>query len=139
MCWKRKYADGYDDHEAMRDSLKEINMLLRQGLKLSCQGSYQRRAPAPIAVPLLEQARHELKSWIEQHGETLEAMRLVALAEEALLNYDSAVSALEKVIRLSSTPNQRDLKRLAACREAPVRHGENYHLPQMISLHSGSF
>jgi len=139
MCWKRKYADGYDDHEVMRDSLKEINMLLRQGLKLSCQGSYQRRAPAPIPVALLEQARHELKSWIEQHGETLEAMRLVALAEEALLNYDSAVSALEKVIRLSSTPNQRDLKRLAACREAPVRHGENYHLPQMISLHSGSF
>jgi len=43
-------VDGYDDRDAMRDSLKEINMLLRQGLKLSRLGSYQRRAPDNVGT-----------------------------------------------------------------------------------------
>jgi len=102
----------------MSNSLQEISLLLRQGLIASKQASYIRRAPAARAVPLLEEARREVKSWIDQHGENAESLRLLALAEEALLNYASAVDALEKLIRLSPKHNRNDLKRLAACREA---------------------
>jgi hypothetical protein len=102
----------------MSDSLEQINLLLRQGLIATKQGSYHRRVPAAKAVPLLQQALREVKSWMGQHGESERSLRLLALAEEALLDYDSAVSTLEKMIKLSARPNRNDLKRLAACREA---------------------
>ena len=60
----------------MDDGLNQITALLRQGLNASQQGSYQRRAPAPKAVPLLEAARRELISWISQNGENAESLRL---------------------------------------------------------------
>jgi len=102
----------------MDRTLNQINVLLRQGLNTSRQGSYHRRAPAPEAVPLLEEARRELETWIQEHGETAESLRLLAIAQEAVLDYGSAQRTLQKVIGLSSSPDRKDLKRLAACREA---------------------
>jgi tetratricopeptide (TPR) repeat protein len=101
-----------------QDDLDGIRRLLNKGLGLSKQGSYQRRAPSQSAVPFLRQARCELEAWIEQNGEFVEALRLLALADEALLDYRSAVRCLEKVIALSGRNDRKDLKRLAACREA---------------------
>src|SRR2546423_777368 len=102
----------------MVDDLQVIKRVLQQGLNLSRQASYHRRAPSPEALPLLHEARRELKLWIEQNGERLDALRSLAIAEEALLHYDGAVQALEKIIRISNQPDRKDLKRLAACREA---------------------
>ena len=102
----------------MESTLTQISTLLRQGLNTSGQGSYQRRAPSPAALRIIQEARRELKSWIAKNGETIESLRLLALAEEALLNFDSAVVILENLINRSSSPNRKDIKRLAACREA---------------------
>src|ERR1051325_8782412 len=102
----------------MDNTLHQIALLLRQGLNASKQGSYQRRAPASNAIPLLEDARTQLRSWIAQNGENLESLRLLALAEEALLNYESAAKILSRVVAFSAKPERKDLRRLAACREA---------------------
>jgi len=102
----------------MKDDLDRIRGLLREGLNLSQQGSYGRRAPSPKALPLLRQARDDLEAWVAQNGENVEALRSLALAEEALLNYDGAAHLLQKVISLSPQADRKDLKRLAACREA---------------------
>jgi hypothetical protein len=59
-----------------------------------------------------------LELWIRTNGETVDALRLLALAEESLLDYPRAVRFLERVVELSPRPDRKDLKRLAACREA---------------------
>lgn len=101
-------------------SLEEINILLRQGLTASRQGSYQRRSPAGESLPILQAARTGLKAWISAHGKSIVALRSLALAEEALLDYDSAATTLAEIIKLSAKPAQKDLKRLASCRAAKL-------------------
>jgi len=103
---------------AMRSDLQVIKSRLQQALNLSQQGSYHRRAPSARALPLLQEVRQELELWIAENGEDIDALRSLALAEEALLLYHNAVLTLERVITLSRTPDRKDLKRLAACREA---------------------
>jgi tetratricopeptide (TPR) repeat protein len=102
----------------MEEDFRRTEGLLRRGINLTRQGSYNRRAPSRESIPLLEQAIAELKSWIQIHGETPKALRLLAVANEALLNYTEAAKALERAIKVSACPDRRDVKRLAAYREA---------------------
>jgi tetratricopeptide (TPR) repeat protein len=102
----------------MAIDLESIKQVLQEGLRLSQQGSYHRRAPSPPAVPLLGEAQRHLQLWIHENGDRVDVLRLLALSEEALLMYERAVRTLEKVIKLSPRPDRKDLKRLAACRQA---------------------
>ena len=116
--WKKLPVGSSGSPDAMSEDLNAIKAELRQALKVTHQGSYNRRASSKRAIPLLARLRTELASWIEHRGETAEALRLLALAEEALLNYEAAVVLLEKIVRLGPRASQKDLKRLAACRQA---------------------
>ena len=102
----------------MEKTLASAKAALTQALNLSQQGSYRRRAPSKEARISIEGVRNELHRWNVTHGETIEALRLLALAEEALLNYPAAAKLLERVIALAPDRSRKDLKRLASCREA---------------------
>ena len=98
-------------------TLSDIREELLAGQRLSGQGSYQRRAPSPKALPHLRKARLLLFGFVARHPDDAPAWRLLASAQEALLNYSGARQALERAIALSS-PDRRDLKKLAALRES---------------------
>ena len=118
----------------MSEDLKSIEIELRSAMNLTLQGSYRRRAPSKRAVPLLEESRKGLEKWIEEHGESADALRLLALVNEAFLNYEMASQLLEKAIHLSPQRNRRDLKRLAAYREARQLFGEVKLSPNELAL-----
>jgi tetratricopeptide (TPR) repeat protein len=107
-------------NELMAEELRSVQKALEEALSLSQQGSYQRRAPADRAVPLLNDVKERLERWIEENGESLEALRALAVCQEALLLYGDAIATLERILVLFSPPDRKDLKRLAACREADV-------------------
>lgn len=101
----------------MNDVLEDLEAALLQGLKLSGQGSYARRAPATAAVPHLAEARAGLRRFVERHPRDARAHRLLSLAEEAFLAYGPARSALARAMELSGGGDKRDHKRLAMLRE----------------------
>jgi tetratricopeptide (TPR) repeat protein len=101
----------------MNENLRELSELLREGQKRAMQGSYRRRAPADAAVPYLQHARNGLRMIADQQAGNVQAWRLLSQAEEALLDYPNARSALEKVLALEGGTDRRDLKKLAALRE----------------------
>jgi len=101
----------------MSDNLRELSALLREGQRRSGQGSCGRRTPADAAVPHLRQARSGLRTIAGQRPGDAQTWRLLSQAEEALLDYGNARSALEKALALEGRADRRDLKKLAALRE----------------------
>jgi tetratricopeptide (TPR) repeat protein len=97
--------------------LRELSEQLREGQRRSRQGSYRRRSPANAAVPYLQQAREGLRQLVEEQPGNAQAWRLLAQAEEVLLDYRNARLALEKVLALESDADSRDRKKLALLRE----------------------
>jgi hypothetical protein len=104
--------------------LDALETLLREGLRLSGQGSFRRRAPAPAALPPLTKARAGLRRHVKSHPDDVRALRLLALAEEALLAYPLARAALERAVALGGG-DRRDLKRLAMLRLAETEDEED--------------
>jgi tetratricopeptide (TPR) repeat protein len=105
------------EQAAMRHNLRELSELLRDGLKRSMQGSYERRAPAKAALPYLRFARRGLRVLVEELPDDARAWRLLSEAEEALLDYRSACAALEKALSLEAKRSTKSLKRLYLLRE----------------------
>jgi hypothetical protein len=101
----------------MPPALDELRALLTSGLQRSMQGSYDRRAPAAAAAPILTDARQKLTQYTRDHPDEAEAWKLRALAEESLLSYGAAVRSLERSLALSTTRDRKDLKRLAQLKE----------------------
>lgn len=101
----------------MTRSLAELREFLREGQRRSQQGSYKRRWPAPAAVFFLQQASQGLRTIVQERPAEREAWRLLSEAEEALLDYQNARIALEKVLALQPGTDRRDLKKLALLRE----------------------
>lgn len=101
----------------MSKALSELQRILTEGQRRSMQGSYQRRNPAPGAVPFLLEARSGLKEYVESNGNEPQAWRLLSQAEECLVNYAAARHCLEKVMSLCDRQDKKDLKRLARLRE----------------------
>jgi tetratricopeptide (TPR) repeat protein len=81
------------------------------------QGSYKRRNPTKAAVPYLEAARHGLREFVQQDSRSSEAWRLLAQAEECLLNYREAIDCLERAMHLENRRDRKDLKKLALLKE----------------------
>lgn len=102
----------------MSNALDDLEATLLEGLRLSGQGSYARRAPAAPAVPHLSRARAGLRQFVNTHADDARAHRLLSLAEEAFLSYGAARAALARAMELSGGGDERDHKRLAMLREA---------------------
>lgn len=98
------------------EKLEALKETLIEGQKLSMQGSLDRRAPAKKAVPFLLKARKGLKEYVKGNGTNPLAWRLLSQAEECLLNYNNAISCLERAMELDKK-NQKDFKRLALLKE----------------------
>ena len=97
--------------------LPELLQRLHAGLAASGQGTYQRGLPSKEARPDLLAARAGLRE-LAASEPSIEVLRSLALAEEALLNYPAAVQALEAAIAASPTHDRKDLKRLFLLRES---------------------
>ena len=98
--------------------LQAAKRYLLDGVKRARQGSYERGAPDDSALPSLLKAREDLyRCSIENEG-SAEVWRLIALAEEYLLNYPAAVIAMERVLALAGEPSvtRKDHKKLAQLR-----------------------
>lgn len=102
----------------MINQLQALRETLVIGIRLSKQGSYQRRAPAQAAMPYLMQARAGLRELTAQDTNNVEAWRLLSQAEECLLNYREALACLDKAMALSSDRRKTDLKRAALLKES---------------------
>jgi Protein of unknown function (DUF2695) len=98
-------------------NLRDLSELLREGQRRSRQGSYRRRSPDAAALPYLMQAREGLRRIVEEQPGNAQAWRLLAQAEEVLLDYRSARIALEKVLAFEGGTDRRDVKKLASLRE----------------------
>jgi len=101
----------------MTEDLAKFELELTEGLKLSGQGSYERRMPTQRAMAHLLRARKGLQSLSESNPLSAEVWRLLSLAEESLLNYPEAEACLRKAMQLSSARDKLDRKKLARLRE----------------------
>lgn len=101
----------------MNEELLKLKKILTDGQKLSMQGSLDRRMPSKKSMPYFIEARKAIKQYIMYHPDDVEGWSLYSLAEECLLNYDMAVKALEKTIKMKGKAEKKDLKRLVLIRE----------------------
>jgi len=100
----------------MADNLQEWTALLREGQRRS-RGSLGRCTTRDAPVPYLLSERQGLRMVIRRHPGNAQAWLLLSPAEEALLEYANACSALEQALRLTERADRRDLKKLALLRE----------------------
>ncbi|MCA0968956.1 DUF2695 domain-containing protein, partial [Priestia flexa] len=98
------------------DSLLDLKDELIKGQKLAMQGSYQRRAPSKKAIPHLLAARKGLKEYVKQYSNDALAWQLLSQAEEYLLNYNAALTALQNALSFDKK-DKKLLKRLALLKE----------------------
>ncbi len=105
----------------MEAELKVLRDQLLVGIQNSKQGSYSRRVPAKAALPHLIKARDGLRSFVDRSPDNGECWRLLSQAEECLLNYPAAISALEKAISRGDTKSRKDAKRMALLKEYAVQ------------------
>lgn len=119
----------------MTNQLTGLRSLLIEAQKLGGQGSYERRMPNKKAMPSLLKARSGLARYVESNASDVEGWRLLALAEESLLNYPAAEASLRKVIQLSSgPPDRRDLKKLALLCEYKAKWNALLLQPDQLAL-----
>jgi hypothetical protein len=121
MIWRSPFAvastvTGAED-KMEHDDLHSLELLLREGMRLDKQTSYQRRQPAGPAIEPLTRARQGLARFVSSSPGNAKAWHLLSLAEECLLHYPAAVAAEAKAIELGLT-GKRELKRLAMLRQA---------------------
>jgi len=98
-------------------TLQELRDALRQGMGMSMQRSYERRAPAAESLPILRKARDGLHQFVEGFPTNAEAWRLLSQAEESLLDFRQATACLEKAMEVAGTRSKSDLKRLVRLNE----------------------
>jgi len=105
------------------NNLSELRIELVKGQKLAMQGSYQRRAPSKKAIPHLLVARKGLKDYVTQDPTNALAWQLLSEAQEYLLNYNEALTALQNALSLGDK-DKKLLKRLAMLTEYGSRWQE---------------
>lgn len=102
------------------DNLEVLKNELIKGQKLAMQGSYERKEPAKKAIPYLLKVKKGLYEYIKLDSDNALAWRLLSQCEECLLNYQGAISSLQKAMSLDKG-NKKDLKKLALLKECNVR------------------
>src|ERR1043165_4590051 len=96
-------------------TLEGIRERMLAAFSLGKLTSYERETPKGEALRLLALARRDVEDWIASNGESADSIRLLALIQESLKQYASAVQTLESLAQ-KGWADHRDLKRLAACR-----------------------
>jgi hypothetical protein len=100
------------------DELHTLRETLLQGIRMSKQGSYARRSPAPASVKYLRDACQGLRELVKRDEKNIEAWRLLSQAEECLLNYREAIACLEEAMFVANQRSKQDLKRLALLKQS---------------------
>ncbi|HES8074056.1 TPA: DUF2695 domain-containing protein [Streptococcus pyogenes] len=113
------------------DSLLDLKDELIKGQKLAMQGSYQRRAPSKKAIPHLLAARKGLKEYVKQYSNDALAWQLLSQAEEYLLNYNAALTALQNALSFDKK-DKKLLKRLALLKEYASKWQELDMTPEQL-------
>lgn len=90
---------------------------LLRAIKLSKQGSYERRAPAPASLIHFETARSLLDEILLLSPRNTEALLMKSQISEGLLDFDSAIIFLNSAFDAGEARSQKLLKRLALLRE----------------------
>lgn len=108
----------------MNEELLKLKKILTDGQKLSMQGSLDRRMPSKKSMPYFIEARKALRQYVKDYPDDAEGWNIYSLAEECLLNYDMAVKALEKTIKMKGKAEKKDLKRLVLIREYQAEWSE---------------
>lgn len=104
--------------------IDELEQALRRAHQVSGQGSYERRAPTDEARIAFIQVRDSLREILSSEPDNVVALRLLASAEEGLLNYSAAILALERCLALTPSSGGRPLlKQLARVREYAGKWG----------------
>lgn len=98
--------------------LTSIKQSVIHAFKVGKLYSFNREPPKGEARQILAAAYSETQNWIREHGENEEALRLLALIQEAFTYYPLAIKTLEKIIKMNKKNKREDLKRLAMCRTA---------------------
>lgn len=94
-------------------TIDEAESLLREGMRLSKQSSFERRAPAHEAIPILQESVRQLRVLTEHNPGNAKGWSLLSLAYECLLKYDSAIECLRKSIAIVGKSSKPQQKRLA--------------------------
>lgn len=97
--------------------LENISQQVRSAFKAGLLLSYERKAPSESTLKALALLKTQTNDWIDRNGETGVALRLLALIQESLLQYASAIGTLER-LNAAGLATRDDLKRLAKCRTA---------------------
>ena len=109
MIWLRSMDSDLDE------KLTSIKQSVVHAFKVGKLYSFNREPPKGKARQILADAYSETQNWIRNHGESEEALRLLALIQEAFTYYPLAINTLEELINKSPNPKREDLKRLAMC------------------------
>jgi hypothetical protein len=93
--------------------LNELRETLFNGICLSKQSSYGRRAPSSDAIPFFQHAWDGLHTYVNAYPNDADGWSLLSQTEECLLHYDEARKCLERSMDLTGRRSQHDLKKLA--------------------------
>ena len=116
----------------MENGLSQIRQTVMDGIRLSKQSSYGRRAPALEALPSFEEARSQLHDFVRSHPDSREGWVLLAHTEECLLHFSEARRCLEQAMKLSGTRSRSDLKKLALYTEMEKEWSELLLTPSQL-------
>lgn len=116
-----------------KDKLAQARECLLHGIRLARQRSYQRRAPARIAIPHLVEARRQLLDLLQQDPVNDDALILLSEAEEVLLNYTQAIRYLERAMNNELQRTKKNKKRLAALRQYAAQWEDLGLSPQQLA------
>ena len=77
------------------------------------QSRYEREAPSPESIHSLEGLRIRLKQHVNADNKNVAYLAMLADIEESLLNYESAIKCLQKIVELGGGKQKAIRKRLA--------------------------
>ncbi|PJZ76306.1 DUF2695 domain-containing protein [Leptospira neocaledonica] len=100
-------------------NIEELEDELISAIQMSNHGLSDRRMPSKKSIPMLIEIRRKLKEFSEKDLSNAKVWRLLALSEEALLNYKEAIDSFTKYLDLKGR-DKKDLKKLAFLRESQV-------------------
>jgi hypothetical protein len=87
------------------------------GVRKSKQGAYARREPEPESLPYFARARETLEDVLIRCPGNTEALVMMSQLAESLLEFDSAVTYLQKAFAAGEPRTKKSLKRVALMQE----------------------
>jgi hypothetical protein len=118
--------------DKIHDPLKAAREILLQGMRLSNQGSYARRAPNPASLPHFACARSILEGVLREVPDQKEALVMMSQVSESLLDFDKAIIFLTCAFDAGEPKSKKSLKRMALLRENSTTWRDLGLTPEML-------